>query len=321
VPGAADEPYRLVVDHGSFDFGGFPGSVLSDLLDGFSDALEELQESHTVAAWQSWSELPCRDGELLYEFLFRRATGQDTASPDAKRRLIRLMDRCRLWDDDEAELTPDHVSVAGAAHAWPSAAGHALRRTLQNVTTACLVFPTSRMPRGWVPVESDAGGTTVFFLTDAREICGFWRALFEREDVEEARFGELAEAAFPRLVLAGSLSFGKFQGHYRDLRPWVVQVLSVTNDHFAEALSRSAGIPRQVQSALGGYGVTLSPDSPKTHANDAAMRERDVEHEGDVYRCEWHAKQHPTRNRVHFSLPDQRLGGRILIGIFTDHLS
>ncbi len=28
----------------------------------------------------------------------------------------------------------------------------------------------------------------------------------------------------------------------------------------------------------------------------------------------------PHRNRVHFSLPEQRLGGRVLIGIFVDHL-
>lgn len=321
MPGAAGEPYRLVVEHGSFDFRGHSGAALTDLLDEFSDALDDLQDVQPVAAWRSWSELPCRENELLCDFLYQRASGRETASPDAKRRLIQLMDRCRLWDDDEAERTPDGVRVAGAAHEWPSAAGHALLRTLQGTTTACLLFPAAATASGWQPVESDDGTAAVFFVRAAGEIPGFWRAVFDLEDVDEAGFGDLARAAFPGLVLADSLSFGKFQGHYRDVRSWVVRVLSVTNDHFAEAVTAGNGIPRQVQAALGGHGVTLSPESPKTHANDAAMRERDVEHEGETYRCEWHAKQHPTYNRVHFSLPDQRLGGRILIGIFTDHLS
>jgi hypothetical protein len=320
VPDAAGEPYRLVVDHASLDFRGQSGPALTDLLDEFSDALEDLQAEHAVAAWASWVEQQCRDGEALHEFLYQKTAGLDVVSPDTKRRLIRLMDRCRLWDDEEAQKTPDEVTVAGASHVWPSAAGHALRRTLGGTTTACLLFPAAATASGWQPVACEDGATTVFFVRQAAEISGFWRALFDREDVGEAGFGELAQRAFPRLVLAESLSFGKFKGTYRELRPWVVHVLSVTNDHFTEALSAGAGIPRQVQAALGGHGITLSPESPKTHANEAAMRERDVEHSGEVYRCEWHVKQHPARNRVHFSLPDQRLDGRILIGIFTDHL-
>ncbi|WP_435125133.1 hypothetical protein [Actinacidiphila sp. bgisy144] len=320
MPGAAGEPYRLVVDHGSLDFRGRSGAALTDLLDDFSDMLEDLQAEHEVAAWASWVEQECRDHEPLHAFLYQRDSGPESVSPDAKRRLSRLMDRCRLWDDDEAAATPDGVSVAGTAHPWPSAAGHALRRSLQGTTTACLLLPTKEAVSGWQPVTSDSGASTVFFVTNSSGIPSFWRALFDREDIGEADFGMLAGRAFPALVLASSLSFSKFQGHYRDLLPWVVKALSVTNDHFAAALATGAGIPRQVQAALGGHGITLSPESPKTHANEAAMRERDVEHEGEVYRCEWHVKQHPTHNRVHFSLPDQRLGGRILIGIFTDHL-
>ncbi|OEV31786.1 hypothetical protein AN219_02990, partial [Streptomyces nanshensis] len=57
-----------------------------------------------------------------------------------------------------------------------------------------------------------------------------------------------------------------------------------------------------------------------TRAKEKVMRQRDVEHGGETYRCEWHAKQHPARNRVHFTLPEQQLDGRILIGIFVDHL-
>lgn len=79
-------------------------------------------------------------------------------------------------------------------------------------------------------------------------------------------------------------------------------------------------IPDKVQAELGRFGVDLSPESTNTHANPSAMRQRRVRHEGEEYVCEWHAKEHPARNRIHFTLPDQRLGGRILVGIFVDHL-
>jgi hypothetical protein len=49
------------------------------------------------------------------------------------------------------------------------------------------------------------------------------------------------------------------------------------------------------------------------------MRQRDVNHEGQVIRCEWHSKLEPHRNRIHFAF-DDTLGGKILIGIFVDHL-
>ncbi|CAM5682209.1 hypothetical protein SCALM49S_07336 [Streptomyces californicus] len=50
------------------------------------------------------------------------------------------------------------------------------------------------------------------------------------------------------------------------------------------------------------------------------MKQREVVHGGEKYLCEWHAKKDRHRNRVHFSLPEQRLDGRVLIGIFVDHL-
>ncbi|WP_037912410.1 hypothetical protein [Actinacidiphila yeochonensis] len=328
MPDAAGDAYRVVVAHESFDFRRPLGDTLADLLDDFSDALEELQADGSVAAWASWASHDCRDELPLYDFLYAGGSGPDAVSPDVRRRLSRLMDKCRLWDDDEAEKIPDDVVVAGESTAWPSAVGHAMLRSLRGLTTACLLFPTAATASGWQPVssgsesasESEPLATAVYFLRRAPEITGFWRALFDREDVDEAGFPVLAGRAFPRLILAEGLSFGRFTGHYRDLRPWVVQVLSVVNDRFADAVAENAGLPRQVQAALGGSGITLSPESSRTRANESVMRLRDVEHDGGTYRCEWHAKQHPTHNRVHFSLPGQRSDGKVLIGIFVDHL-
>ncbi|MGH3693297.1 MAG: hypothetical protein ACRDRX_04730 [Pseudonocardiaceae bacterium] len=50
------------------------------------------------------------------------------------------------------------------------------------------------------------------------------------------------------------------------------------------------------------------------------MRKRYVAYEGSRYCCEWHAKIERHRNRIHFTLPAAGPAGRILIGIFTEHL-
>jgi hypothetical protein len=52
-----------------------------------------------------------------------------------------------------------------------------------------------------------------------------------------------------------------------------------------------------------------------------AMREREVTYEGRAFRCEWHVKIERHRNRIHFTLPGQGPGGKILIGLFVKHLS
>ena len=50
------------------------------------------------------------------------------------------------------------------------------------------------------------------------------------------------------------------------------------------------------------------------------MRKRDVEYEGIIFRCEWHAKLKREINRIHFSVPSDELAGKILIGVFVSHL-
>lgn len=122
------------------------------------------------------------------------------------------------------------------------------------------------------------------------------------------------------VVFHPSLNFGRFDGPYRDVLQAVVTAFGALNDHFARVMAEQAGIPHQVAAALGQYGLDLSPESPKTRASKKRMSERTVSFHGNIYQCEWHAKLTRGGNRIHFSLPQPDLGGRILIGIFVDHL-
>ena len=167
----------------------------------------------------------------------------------------------------------------------------------------------------------DGRHAEVFFFAGIDELPNFWRGLFAREDVDEAGFFEFAAEAFERLVLAPSLAFRRFDGNYRDTRDKVVQVLAAINDHFPVAIEQSKGLPYDVQASLGRFGVDISPESPGTRQSKTRMADRVVRLDGEEYVCEWHAKLDRNRNRIHFALPDTRIGGRMVVGIFVDHLA
>lgn len=312
------DPHRIVVDESGFDFRGLSRDELADHLDDFNDALDELLSAHQVAVSPWWGEQLCTDDLELCQFLYDVRSSHGV-SPDIRRRLGLLLDRCRTWDVGPEDDFPDEVHIAGSASATAWSVGYALSRTLAGFCIACLVFPAV-VHRGWVEVSGAPGTVEMYFFGEASGLLPFWRALFEREDVPESAFFDRALDAFPALVLAPGLSFRRFDGTYREMRSWVVKVLGVLNDHFERALTAHSGQPSAVQAELGAFGVDLSPESPNTRAKPRIVRQRDVQHDGEVYRCEWHAKKDPHRNRVHFSLPEQRLEGKIFIGIFVDHL-
>ncbi|GAB2875108.1 hypothetical protein [Streptomyces mayteni] len=323
MPGAAgDDRPRFVVDESSFDFRDLDEERLTDLLDDFCDTLEELGERWVIAVSSWWTETECTDGQPLFEVLYEN--GVPRPGRDARLRMVRLMDRCPEWSPDLIGL-PDRVELAGNARDMAWSIGYAWRHSRDGHHICCLVFPRPG-PRGWQPVTATTGEpptpvvADVHFLAAHSAYGEFWRSLFSREDVTEQDFLVRAREAFPGLAFADSLTFRKFDGTYQDLRDWVVQALSVIHDHFADALRGQVGIPHQVQAVLGQHGMDVSPESSKTRASGKLMKQREVTHEGEVYSCEWHAKKERHRNRVHFSLPDQRLEGRLLIGIFTDHL-
>ncbi|WP_190819067.1 hypothetical protein [Saccharopolyspora pogona] len=230
-----------------------------------------------MAAAEWWHEHACLDGCELSEFLYVRGGLGDVDSPDVRRRTALLMDRCRTWDTSETADVPDTVHLAGQVRELAWTLGHALRRTLDGRTMACFIFPAGNsVTSGWQPVSLPASDieAELYFLRAARELTAFWRGLYERENVPEHLFPVLAADAFPGLVLADTLSFRKFDGTYRELRGWVAKVLTVLDDHFADALER----PRSTQSRPSRAGplrnrpVAREPKHPRQGKGNAAAR-------------------------------------------------
>jgi hypothetical protein len=306
---------RIAIDETSLAFR-CPPEAIRDRLDQLSNALDELRAAgHTV--WfhpDAYDSVECLEGVSLLDFLFSRPAH---SAPDALRRLVIQLDRCRIWAEDEPGFVSE-ILRDGKEPELGFSVGIAVARASSGRLMACLT--TSDEPAGFQPVHSDEHRSDVYFFPDFPALSGFWRGLYPRERLPEKEFFSLVDHAFPGLILHPGLSFRSFAGSYEALRDEVVRILAALNDHFPGAMLAGKGIPDEVSAQMGRFGVDLSPESSSTRSSSKLMGKRDVELDGRIIRCEWHAKIERHRNRIHFSLPDQALDGRIVIGIFVEHL-
>ncbi|MDU0290644.1 hypothetical protein [Saccharothrix longispora] len=318
LDGGSADTYRLVLDESSFDFRGHDDEDVCRAVSLLNDLFEELNGGrHPVARWSDVYEIPCRDDLALYDVLF----GRETALPDRdeRQRLMRLLDRLPCWDDAEPAGVPLEVHIDERGPVFAPTVGYALLAATKQFSVACVTLPLADQagPRA---VRGECGEGEVFFLTSTEALPRFWRASMISEKVSESEFYRRGEDAFPNLVLHEGLSFGSFDGSYQNLRESVLAVLAEVNDRFAAVWDEVNGQPHEVEARMGSRGVDMSRESVKTRGSHKHMAMRDVDHDGKRFRCEWHAKLERHRNRIHFSLPDPALDGRILIGLFVDHL-
>lgn len=319
--------YRIVLDETSLDFRRLSDSEAEGHLDNLNNALIHIQRggmSVWVHPW-IWDAIECRDGTLLCDFVYDPKNSQ--VSPDTRRLLAILLDKCQSWPEDElgcldtVQLQPPTGNGSASSTIVDPALsiGVALARGLAGRSIACLVFGGSKR-RGFWKASTTEDSDNLFFFATPVDLPLFWRSLFGREQVKEHEFFALGQYAFPNLILHPDLDFGRFDGNYLDLRDKVTRILAAINDEFTAAMRTHSGIPAQVAAALGHLGLDLSPESPSTRSSSKLMAQRTVQLSGESYRCEWHAKLERHRNRIHFALPNPALDGRILVGIFIDHL-
>ncbi|WP_131771042.1 hypothetical protein, partial [Candidatus Protofrankia californiensis] len=222
---------RLVVDEASFDFRGLSDAQIEHHLDELNETLRTLraEDRFGVACAPMWDAVKCLDDCELYQFL----CGEYPSNVDRDTLLLShtQLSRCPEWDDIPDVDTP--VSIDGGEPVMTLSAAYALLMVLERYGVACVVFPGSTR-RGHLVVRGQHGEGDVFFFHDPAELSEFWRRLFALENVPEFSFFDLAEHAFPNLVFHSSLSFGRFDGAYADLRDRVVSILAGLNDRFID---------------------------------------------------------------------------------------
>ncbi|MEU2915500.1 hypothetical protein ACFYM3_40345 [Streptomyces massasporeus] len=329
MPGAPDDDYRMVLGEEALDWRGLTDAELRRALDTLADLLEPLADGRKVALMTSAYDTECLPSISLVDALY----SPDGGLPHSERRRLQvLLDKCRSVEPEDDDV-PQPVRQDNGAWSEPSwGMAHALARAAGGRAMSCLVGSIANprrttgldWPSGWLTVERDADAghdhVALHLLRVSEDEAGFWRGVLTRELVPEDHFFALSDRAFPRLLLADSLRFHHFDGSYADVLPWLVELLGLLSDHFADALLICGGDQKKVQARFSALGVDISPESPNTKKNAKAWEQRLVSYEGETYRCEWHGKRLWDRDRVHFSLPIKGHDDRILIGIFAEHL-
>ncbi len=300
---------RFVVDEGALSLDNVAETNRVESLTAVIDQLDALRVSEeSIQIIEDWGAVECLVGNDFAETM----VNCQVLDHEQSMRLLFLLDRCvTLSRPVDSEVTVDSIHRVGEGIAW--ARDQAILRNRTAVVTTPHRF-TAGVHSVCKPSQPPA--EDVYFAVSTGDHPGFFRLLYEWEDVSESEFFERAKLAFPRLVFAADISFGKFQGAYRTLRSKVIDHLGRINDGFPELYAAQRGMPNEISSRL---GIEVSIEG-NTRNSESLMRLRDVEFRGQMYRCEWHSKIEPHRNRIHFCVIDGVAGTEILIGIFHQHL-
>ena len=304
----------FVVDEGALSLDCVPQAEREDSLIALIDQLDALRVSgESIQLVEDWGAVECVAGNDVAETM----VNCQVLNRDESLRLLYLLGRCVAWNrpaavDLNSEVVVDGSHCKGEGLAW------AREQAILNNWTAVVTTP-HRFAAGVHSVDkpSQALPVDVYFAVSTEDHPGFFRLLYEWEDFSESEFFERAGLAFPRLVFAEDISFRKFQGAYRTLRLKVVDHLGRINDSFPEVYAAENGMPNEISRRL---GIEVSMEG-NTRSSERLMRLRDVEYRGEVYRCEWHSKLEPHRNRIHFHVVGGIGEPKVLIGIFHEHLA
>lgn len=304
---------RFVVDEGALSLNDVPKTEREDSLTALIDQLDALRRSgENIQVMENWGAVECLGRNDFAETMIQC----HVLDRDESLLLLGLLDQCVAWDqpagaDIDSEVVVDGSYCNGEGIAW------AYDQAILQIWTAVVTTP-HRFAAGLHRVDkpSQSLPVNVYFAASIENHPSFFRLLYEWEDIPESEFFEWARLAFPRLVFAAGISFRRFQGAYRTLRPKVVDHLGRINDRFPEVYAAENGMPNEISSRL---GIDVSIEGT-ARSSERLMRLRDVEFRGQVYRCEWHSKIEPHRNRIHFRIIDGIAGTEVLIGIFHEHL-
>ena len=304
---------RFVVDENSLMLDRVPAGEREAEIESMIDELQALHEGgECVDILSGWGSLNCLEGEDVANIL---AHG-NVFDRDSSSLLLRLLGRCGAWDEDPNTVVDDEVVVDQEPHhsfgiAW------ARKMVMAGCGMAVITAP-HRFSGGTYTVDhlTQPAPVDVVFIATPTDHPRFYRTLYSVEHIPEGLFFEIAVKAFPDLAFAPTLNFQHFKGAYVLRRPEVVHHLSLINDCFLELYKAERGSSRTISMRLG-IAVSIEGQNRKSQA---LMRYRDAKFGGLVYRCEWHSKLEPHQNRIYFHIGDEGTDGRVLIGIFHQHL-
>ena len=301
---------RFIVDERSLDFNGFDTAVITASLEVLAEELSDLRSDGELASILSgWGSTACLDGADLSWLL---ATS-NLVPRDLGAHVLGLLDKCIAWDEAADVVVDPLVDIDGDLLESYGIAWAAERRS--HGFASAVVTLTHRPYRGVQRVTANSLPVELHFVAEPTDHPHFYRSICLLENIGEDAFLRIAARAFPQLRFAEGLTFRRFEGTYQGLFPSVIRHLGVLNDRFVGAYRLEGGHSGRISTRI---GIDVSIEGSQTRASESLMKQRDAVFEGKTYRCEWHSKIEPHRNRIHFFPPPA--GTEIVVGLFVDHL-
>lgn len=304
---------RFFIDEDGFAFRDELPQRLQQTLETFLDVLDAVEQTGEVFAWEAIWDIESSSGRTLTGLLFE----SDDIDRDVRRLLaVRL---ARLKNYAEA-LNPSLTSTCDGQVTGISPGISLCARSRRKGQVAGCVTTDQSGRHGNVEVtDGVAAPVSALFLAEVGQVREFWRSVLEIEWALVSDLHEAAGWAYPQLEFAAGVwsQIRRFAGPAETARRLLLMNLTGLHEHAVTVWQQEVQ-PHLIAARMKALaGVDCSMDSPNTHGNSSAMREREVVFGGRTLLCEWHAKLERHQNRVHFRVQD----GRVYVGIFVDHLS
>ncbi|MGK0270147.1 MAG: hypothetical protein ACI88H_000782 [Cocleimonas sp.] len=287
-------------------------STHNSCIERFSQELNRLEELHdkicvdqtgTVYFNDEFYDKTINDVQII-EYVF----GRKSVSRDEMLRLSILLSKGQIYDPsivfDESIYDDEGYNAGCYLH---SRGGVLLSsRTLDN--------------KSWWDSR------TMYQVYDQNSLVTGYRNYIIAENVDENILWQYSSVLFSNIYFNHQkVKFGYLQLPYAQHLTDVIHHLSYLNDHAQH--DHTGDYQSLMTTASAQYNVELSPESPNTHKNKKAMKQRTIiinEHEVE---CELHTKITKTEGRIHFHigthLPvevNQKTQGKIIVGLFANHL-
>lgn len=304
----------FVIEETSLQFHGLSYEQIGSSLSACAELIRSCREDGRVV-WCSENIYVQKvfDRCQLFELLFDHRFSSNLDRDDLEFFRIEI-ERSSVWEKQNS--IDDHNVIIGQDEIIAPSIAFAANRSTTATETACVVSNVSSLA-GPTSVSHTGRTVVLSFVSSGNEKINFYRQCLDREARSETEYMAVAPLAFPDLIFADELAsqFRRFREPYLTIRIKVTRHLSALNDQLPNLLGLP---PSEIQARM---GIDLSLESPQTHQNQRAMRDRRVIVRGTEIVCEWHTKISPTFDRIHFHCGLPELGGKPIIGLFVDHLA
>jgi hypothetical protein len=312
---------RFVVDETSWIFDGVEPETCIDALETMLDRLDDARElGHGCCYSEDLFSVAVRDGRTFYELY--DADSPIVIPPDVRQRIAVAFNHLPVWQElsDPWPNSFDAFVGEGGVEYAPSIAWAHAQTLLSAASAVACISHGVRRESGLVDVTVSSRRAPVWFVSQPRDCERYFRWLIVKSTANSDEMEALSASAFRSLdFVAGSFNgIRRMSKPYVSLVPVIVRHLAALSDEGKRIFS---GPRDRVAAEFGPFGVDISDENGNTKSNQRARAERTLVVNGETRIFWWHSKLERHQDRIHICPEKIREGGRILIGIFCDHLT